>query len=425
MDPLSYLDNMLSDFSSVFKHNNFAHFETIVQGLIKTPDSGTLTQLYENGAQSTTYWVLPKFLSRGTWCVDEVTSVLTRRVQTSFSEGVYVYDETHKTHSGVEQYGGSFFKNTGYNKRKKNQSKFHHGHQFGAIGWLCKTDRGTTLFPLGIRLMCPQKKRDNSLSVFKRLSAQMPPGLIIFDRGFNRRAIFTDLLSKGHHLLCRAKSNAVFYHIPTASKHRGRGRPARYGNPVHLPWLNYRDTVVGGQTLSVADKIVRTKMCPGDVRLIVIRTRKKRSKPYHYFCLFTSDLKRPVPELIQHYKDRWQIETAFRDVKQNFGLGTYQLKTRKGLNRFAQLCFVAATLTQLVFIGAAADTQGDTDSEAMDLSVEDVLLELNKHWYKATYLTRGLMAAYLQLLFQKRYFSASTAAQQNSQKNRKISENST
>lgn len=161
----------------------------------------------------------------------------------------------------------------------------------------------------------------------------VPPSLIVFDRGFNRRKVFTQILSQRHHLLCRARSNAAFYHIPKSPKHPKRGRPRRYGNRAHLPWLKYRDIVVNNKTYSVTDKVVRTRMCPVDVRLVVIRTRKKKSKKYHYFCLFTSDGQCPVAELIQHYKNRWQIETAFRDAKQNFGFDTYQLRKRKSLTR--------------------------------------------------------------------------------------------
>ena len=61
------------------------------------------------------------------------------------------------------------------NKRNKNQSKFHHGHEFGAIGWLCETPQGVRLFPLAARVI-------SSLAVLKRICAQMPAGLIVFDR---------------------------------------------------------------------------------------------------------------------------------------------------------------------------------------------------------------------------------------------------
>ena len=199
----------------------------------------------------------------------------------------------------------------------------------------------------------------------------MPPGLIIFDRGFNRRKVFAEILSQGHHLLCRAKSNAAFYHLPKHPKHRKRGRPRKYGSRVSLPHLKYTDLIVDGETLSVTDKVVRTKMCPVDVRIVVIRKRPKKSQPYRYFCVFTSDRQLPVEAVIRHYRNRWQIETAFRDLKENFGFDTYQLRNPQSLNRFVQLCFLAATLTQLAF------RKPETHTDEAPLDLETVLLTLN------------------------------------------------
>ena len=83
MNPLFYLDNMLSEFDPLFKHNNFNNFRTYVGGLIMTPHRGTMTQIYLSTEQSKTYWPLPKFMSRSKWCVDKVASVLTQLVQTT------------------------------------------------------------------------------------------------------------------------------------------------------------------------------------------------------------------------------------------------------------------------------------------------------------------------------------------------------
>lgn len=425
MNPLLRFESMLSEYRSLFKYNNFNHFRTLIRGLINTPHRGTMTQLYLSTDQSATYWPLPKFLSRSKWSVDKLTSFLTCQVQNAFSKGVYVYDETDAPNSGKKQFGTHFYRNTRYNKRNKNQPKFKHGHQFGAIGWLCETPQGVRLFPLAVRLMCPHKKRDNSFAVLKRLCGMMPRGLIVFDRGFNRRAVFTELLSQKHHILCRARSNAVFYHIPKAPKQRKPGRPRLYGSRVHIPQLKYKNTDVGGETLSVAEKSVRTKMCPTDVKLIVIRTRQKGSKTYQYFRLFTSDLDRPKAELIQHYRNRWQMETAFRDAKQHFGFDTYQLRNRQGLHRFAQLSFVATSLTQLAFTQTTTQEEQDTQVDDMSVDLEDVLQILNMHWYKAKYITRGLMNAYFRHNSQRKYFSASFEEKQNFKNNREIDEHPT
>lgn len=416
MNPLLRLDNMLSDYRSIFKYNNFDHFCSFIHGLINTEHRGTMTQIYLSSEQSKTYWTLPKFLSRSKWSVDKLTKSLTREVQNVFSKGFYVYDETHSTNNGIKQFSTHYYKNTRYNTRNKNQSKFHHGHEFGAIGWACETPQGTRFFPLAARVMCPHKKRDNSLAVLKRLCGLMPPGLIVFDRGFNRRPVFTEILSQGHHLLCRARSNAAFYYIPKQPEEQGPGRPPIYGNRVHLSKLKYNNIVVDDHTFSVSEKIVRTRMCPVPVKLIVLRTRVKPSKPYHYFSLFTSDVELSATEMIQYYRKRWQIETAFRDAKQNFGFDTYQLRNRKGLNRFAQLSFTATCLTQLAFTETTTHTEQDTNSDDMSVDLEVVLEKLNMHWYKAEYLTRGLMTAYLRYCSRQKYFSASFQEMQNTKK---------
>ena len=44
MAPFFRLETMLSDYESLFKHNNFNHFHTFVTGLINTPHRGTMTQ---------------------------------------------------------------------------------------------------------------------------------------------------------------------------------------------------------------------------------------------------------------------------------------------------------------------------------------------------------------------------------------------
>ena len=84
----SHLETMLSDYKCLFKHNNFNHFCTFATGLINTPYRGTMTQVYQSGTKSASYWTLPKYLSRGKWCADKVAAVLTCQVQSVFNKGV-------------------------------------------------------------------------------------------------------------------------------------------------------------------------------------------------------------------------------------------------------------------------------------------------------------------------------------------------
>ncbi|MYB00842.1 transposase [Candidatus Poribacteria bacterium] len=205
------------------------------------------------------------------------------------------------------------------------------------------------LFPVWVKLILPQTIRDKSDVVLERICSKIAPGLIIFDRGFARRKVFTMALNFGHHILCRAKSNAVFYCLPKPPKRPQRGRPRKYGDRLDIRRLRYNNIDIDGQRYSIASKVVRTKMCDADVRIVVIRKHPKASRPYRYFCVFTTDLTLQILQIATYYRKRWLIETVFRDVKEHFGFDAYRLKPRKSINRLVQLSFLAASLTQLIF----------------------------------------------------------------------------
>ncbi len=151
--------------------------------------------------------------------------------------------------------------------------------------------------------------------------------------------------------------------------------------------MRFSQKWIEGELLSVASVVCRTKMCPQLVRLVVVRTQPKKSKPYRYFVVFTTDLQLSVESILVYYRLRWGISSAFRDAKQNLGFDEYQVKSEKSINRFVQLSFVATRLIQWVFI-KSAETANPTE-------VEPVIQTLGIHWYHPTKLTRGLMIAYL------------------------------
>ena len=214
-------------------------------------------------------------------------------------------------------------------------------------------------------------------------------------------------LGFGHHILCRAKSNAVFYRLPKHPKRPKRGRPRKYGDRLDIRRLRYNEIDIDGKSYSITSKVVRTKMCDADVRLVVIRKRRKASKPYRYFCVFTTDLTLEIPQIIEYYRQRWQIETAFRDVKQHFGFDAYRLKSRKSINRFVELSFVAASLTKLIFT--------TPDAPKKRISVHGICQHLGIHWYRPKKLTQGLRVAYLRSQMAAAAFSAKLKEKTNSQ----------
>ena len=407
MNLLLCLGDILSDFRHLFNQQNFALFQAFIFGFIANRGNATLTELYQSSTSETQYWSFPKFLSRGQWNADAVAAVLIRRIQHAFPSWVYVYDETKALKTGMAQWGLHFFRNFSYQKHRVNQSKFHYGHEFGALGLLCQAPTQWHLFPVWVKLILPQSIRDKSQAVLKRICSKIPRGLIIFDRGFARRKVFTMALGFGHHILCRAKSNAVFYRLPQRPQRPQRGRPRKYGDRLDIRRLRYNEVDIDGRRYSITSKVVRTKMCDADVRLVVIRNRPKTSKPYRYFCVFTTDLTLEIPQIATYYRKRWHIETAFRDAKAHFGFDAYRVKSRKSINRFVQLSFVAASLTKLIFTTRTAPQKG--------ISVQEVCQHLDIHWYRPKKLTQGLRVAYLRSQMAVASFFAKFKQKTNSQ----------
>ena len=407
MNLLFCLESILSEFRFMFNSQNFALFEAFIYGFITHTGEGTLTQLYQSSASQMRYWSFPKFLSRGKWDPDALAAHLIKYLQAIFPRWVYVYDQTHALKTGRCQWGLHFFRNFSYQKHRVNQSKFHYGHEFGALGLLCATPTDGLLFPVWVKLIVPQTVRDKGDAILKRICSKIPPGLMLFDRAFARRKVFEMLLGAGHHILCRAKSNAVFYRIPKPPKHPKPGRPKKYGDRLNIRRLRYKAMSIANKDSQIASDLVRTKMCPTDVRLLVIRTRPKPSKPYRYFLVFTTDLTLEIPQILQYYQHRWQIETAFRDAKQEFGFSGYQVKSRKSINRWVQLSFIAASLTKLIF-----SMPHPTEKP---INVKTVCEALGIHWYHPKKLTQGLRVAYLKAQIRDHRFSTSSTENTNSQ----------
>ena len=396
---------ILSVFRPLFNSQNYPLFCAFIMGFILHPGRKTVTGICQANGSKKRYWSLVKFLSRGKWDANELAIMMLKRLQNIFEDWVYVYDETHAAKTGKSQFGLHFFRNHKYQKRNRNQSKFHWGHQFAALGLLCLSASQAILFPVWVKMLIPGDADLSSLAILKSIFSYIPVGLVIMDRGFNKRKVFKALLSYEHHILCRAKSNSVFYYLPKPEEQPRRGRKRKYGKRVCVPKMRFQNMTVDGETVSVAHAIVHTKICPQKVRLVIKRTKPKKSKPYRYFMVYTTDLELPVETILHYYRLRWELETAFRDTKQNFGFHEYQVSSHTSISRFVQLSFVAATATQLLFAQSMTD-----------LSVDQICEDLGIHWYRPSKVTRGLMQAYLRYLAMQQLFSEFKLTLLNSQK---------
>ena len=96
------------------------------------------------------------------------------------------------------------------------------------------------------------------------------------------------------------------------------------------------------------------------LRLIVVkpiayrRTKKGKLMYRKPAYLLTTDLETDAKELVQIYFDRWQVEVAHKELKDNFGLGQAQVRSAKSVSR--QPALVVATYSAIYL--AALKTYG-------------------------------------------------------------------
>ena len=152
-------------------------------------------------------------------------------------------------------------------------------------------------------------------------------------------------------------------------------------------------------------------MCPEPVHLVVIRTRPKKSKPYRYFVVYTTDLSLSVEAILRYYKLRWGFETNMRDTKEELDFDHYQVRSQRSINRSVQLSFVAASLTQLIAWPAFEKVH-----DQVFPAVDEGLAQMNIHWYHPKRWTLGLLLRYVRWQKRDTLFSLSIAEKENNEK---------
>jgi len=175
-------------------------------------------------------------------------------------------------------------------------------------------------------------------------------------------------------LIGRVRKDAVFFHPPGRQPERGRKR--KYGlrcptpqallQDPQVPWQRIKARAAG-ETYEFKVKTlgpICSAMDRGQqaLRLVVVqpvpyrpsrKSKLRRREPAYLIC---TDPDLPLPELLQDYLWRWDIEVNFRDEKTILGVGQAQVRS-EAANQNAPALAVAAYAMLLL---AAVKTYGAT-----------------------------------------------------------------
>lgn len=173
-------------------------------------------------------------------------------------------------------------------------------------------------------------------------------------------------------LIGRIRKDAKLYALPEPTKGRGRRRyygdaaptPEQYRQDGSIPWQQTK-ACLGGQVVDIEYKAIGPLRwrASGQLNLLLViirplayRPAKKRHLLYRDpIYLICTDPGMPLPQLVQAYLWRWEVEVGFRDQKTLLGSGEAQVRTAEAVGRVPALIAVAYAFLHLAIARTAKE----------------------------------------------------------------------
>ncbi|HKJ40031.1 MAG TPA: transposase [Anaerolineales bacterium] len=149
-------------------------------------------------------------------------------------------------------------------------------------------------------------------------------------------------------LISKMRSDVALYPA-FEGEYSGTGRPAKYGEKVHVRQLDSKYL----QETSTEDHW-RTDIYQGQffnkefafiLNVVVILKTNLKTKAQAHVVLFSTDLEAAYDKIIKFYSLRFQIEFNFRDAKQHWGLEDFMNVKETAVTNAANLSFFMVNLS--------------------------------------------------------------------------------
>lgn len=369
------IPEFLRHFSSVFTRPAFKIFERLVKGFLEVHGPTAVTQLNAHKPPEEHFGTVYDFLKRYAWQSLDLAQALLDWLVTQLQpdqrvilaiddtkkfkpharrmEGVHWHAEHHRVvQTKVKTPEGEELKATGVVGQK--------GHCWVVLGLLHRLAAGKwCCFPLRAGLFLREKycvpgTFEDKLQIAQKLleALKFPLNALLVGDNFYGAARFVNGF-RGH-VLSHLKVTAVAYDFPEAVEKVGRGRPKKYGAKVLLRHFLDDTDKLTSHTLMVYGKeqTIETASFEGllaghqrPVKIVLVKGLRDEQ-----FLLFTTDRSLTNEQMVEYYAARFQIEIAFRELKQDVGAFNYRLHAKASFGRYLQLAFVAYALLKYLAI---------------------------------------------------------------------------
>ena len=336
--PPLMIKNYALKFTEFFSRPQFSHFVTYLTGLIVSVNK-TVQGMNDNFIGRKDQSSLNNFITDSDW--DE-NAVDDRRIELinehtkdiKAKDSYLIIDDTlsHKTGKKMEQVD-LFYDHTIH--------KSILGHQL--VTSLLVS--GNKHFPIKFRIYKKFRHGDPTFKTKIELAQELIReavqkainfSCVIFDSWYLSQAIVKLLSQFNKYWICPLKTNRIVL------EHNKRIPLKEYVSkiPKHL---FTKKNIKGSYYYYYAQTVKISKL--GKIKLVLYHETEDFSDP---LTIIGSNAHVWTPDkIIYCYKQRWSIETFYKDSKQNLGLEDYELRKIKGIIRHWYLVFSAYTLLQL------------------------------------------------------------------------------
>lgn len=384
------LQLMLVTFEAVFSQPSFRSFVVLLEGWIVAGMRGmTSTALAAHGAFPKHFASYYRFFSEGAWSADAMGAALLDLVLPFAPAGplVAVVDDTIARKSGKHIWGA----NVHHDPLGFVANALCFGHNWVVLAIVIRVPlvQRHVAVPVFWRLYRSKKARSGKTRRGKRerkttgstsdtthktrpelavellhlLREALKDGRIVHvvgDSAYGGKSVTRHLPA---HTVCisRLPMNAALYDTPPPRRAGQMGCPRKKGARLDSPeQMAARKNGWRTATVRLYGKDVRVRYKTrvalwynsahtAPLRIVLVRDPNKRRQDDAFF---STDPQMTVETVLQTYAQRWSLEVAFRDAKQQLGFERSQARTQKAVERTAPFAFVAYALTVTWFCRA-------------------------------------------------------------------------
>ena len=328
---------ILSWFREAFSSPSFKIFSSFIVGFIQLGKEGhtsSMVQSLSRSFLSRSLSSFTRFLGKNAWAMDQVFATAlhkffhTLKIQAR-SVVFLLLDDTIIKKTGKKIPGCAWYKDHAQNLANI------FGHQWVLAALFYKQ----SVLPLGARLYHPKGAKGcgrfhTKISLAKKIlqCLRLPVACklyVLADSWYWCRELALLCRSYGYHMISQLKSNSVVWE-------KGKRTPVAELASRTSAFREVSVFLYGkNKTLKIAKFIAVVKGF-GPVAVVIVKEKRKKIR-----YLVSTNVLLPALEVVKFYAHRWKIEQMIKDLKQRLGLGDYQVRNLRAIQRHVALVLLS------------------------------------------------------------------------------------